>query len=490
MPLVPPASDGVQKVRGEAPRLPFLRPCDLGRAHAVECQEELREIVVLELVHEVAQTVAEPVPVCVADEQRQRPLTGDAPLVGEREHRSVKRARLEEAPPGGGVLAQLVDDQVAPARVDPPDPERGDAQEVVREAVDEFPRWPAQASGVVATDRGRELPLVDEARRRVKQGDEQLAVLRFQRPKRRPHRVGRRRQLPLEVIPNTLWSILERDLRQRLEPVGDKAADPLGREVRMLHDRQRGGPQQPASRAARAAGLRVAEQDERLLREVEVAGIDENLSRGGEMLRAALKLHPAQAGLQRRRARGPDQPVILVEHRQQATERLRPALRRIGPVFRRAERVVGHEHLPALAIEHPPQLLRAAGLVRLPAGGHLRQGEHLSDRRLAHLRRPGQHDEPMPRQYVAGAASTPVSARTPSPAPARARRPATTGHGPFPSPGTTGPATPEPTASPSVLPRSGQGSRTAPDPPTRRPSPAPRSVLVAAPRGPHPRRGS
>ena len=97
--------------------------------------------------------------------------------------------------------------------------------------------------------------------------------------------------------------------------------------------------------------LGVTEQDQRLLGQVQIAGVDQHLARRREPLRAALALDAPQACLQRRRSRGPDQPVPGVEHRQQPAQPSRPTLGRVGSVLRRPERVVGDEQLAPAAVE-------------------------------------------------------------------------------------------------------------------------------------------
>ncbi len=79
----------------------------------------------------------------------------------------MQGAGVQKAPPGSGVFAQLVDDQVAPAGVRPSDSQRGDAQKVIGETVDQLAGWSTEASGVMAADRSGELALVDQARGRV-----------------------------------------------------------------------------------------------------------------------------------------------------------------------------------------------------------------------------------------------------------------------------------------------------------------------------------
>ena len=143
-----------------------------------------------------------------------------------------------------------------------------------------------------------------------------------------------------------------------------------------------------SSRAAssRRVVLGVAEQDQRLLGQIELAGVDENLAGRGEVLRAALALDAAQPRLQRRRARGPDQPVLVVEHSQHPPELPgpaappHPARYSVEPNASSAT-----NSCRALAIERPPDLVGAGAFVRLPAVGELRERHHPRDRRLAHL---------------------------------------------------------------------------------------------------------
>ncbi len=149
--------------------------------------------------------------------------------------------------------------------------------------------------------------------------------------------------------------------------------------------------------------LDVAEQDQRLLCQIEVARVDEHLARRWEALGSALALNAPQARLQRRRPRRPDQPMTLIEHREQAPELARPVLSRIRAILGRPKRVISDEDLRAVRIERLPHLLRADTVVRLPARGELGQGDHPRDRRLAHLRRTRQDDKAVSREHVASA---------------------------------------------------------------------------------------
>jgi hypothetical protein len=79
------------------------------------------------------------------------------------------------------VFAELVDNQVAPAWMDPPDSKWGYPEEVIGEAIDQLAWRSAEASGVVASDGRGKLAFVDQPRRRVEQGDQQLAVLSLER---------------------------------------------------------------------------------------------------------------------------------------------------------------------------------------------------------------------------------------------------------------------------------------------------------------------
>jgi hypothetical protein len=92
----------------------------------------------------------------------------------------------------------------------------------------------------------------------------------------------------------------------------------------------------------------------------------------------------------------PDQPVPVVHRTQHAVELERPPLGRLGAVLGGPEGVVGDEQLRPVAREEPPQLLGMQALVRLPALGQLGKRDGASDRRLAHLRRPGDHREAVP----------------------------------------------------------------------------------------------
>jgi hypothetical protein len=90
-----------------------------GRRHGVE---EPGVAARVELAAEEADAVAERVPVRVCDEQRQQPLAPRAPGAGQRQQRAVEARGGEEAPARAGVGGQLVDDEIAPARVHPGDP--------------------------------------------------------------------------------------------------------------------------------------------------------------------------------------------------------------------------------------------------------------------------------------------------------------------------------------------------------------------------------
>ena len=171
----------------------------------------------------------------------------------------------------------------------------------------------------------------------------------------------------------------------------------------MLHDRQPGGAHQPAGHAPGAVVLGVPEQDQRLVGEIQVAGIDEHLARCRELLRAALALNPPQPRLQRRGPGRPDQPVLRIQHLEQPPEPPGPTLRRVRAVLRGPEGVIGDEELAPLSTEHAPHLLGVVALVRLPPVGQVREPEHLRDRGLAHLGRAGEDDEPVPSEHIPGA---------------------------------------------------------------------------------------
>ncbi|MBV9684159.1 MAG: hypothetical protein JO046_20375 [Solirubrobacterales bacterium] len=89
---------------------------------------------------------------------------------------------------------------------------------------------------------------------------------------------------------------------QLVEPFGDESPNPLGREVRVLHDRHAGRAQHGARRLVGIAVLGVAKQDHRLLREVEFARINQNLARRRKVLSAALALDTPKPRLERCRA--------------------------------------------------------------------------------------------------------------------------------------------------------------------------------------------
>ena len=64
-----------------------------------------------------------------------------------------------------------------------------------------------------------------------------------------------------------------------LDPVGDQTADSLGREMRMLDDRQPPSTHELTGRGRSLARLDVAIQNQRLLRQIEIAGIHEHVPR-------------------------------------------------------------------------------------------------------------------------------------------------------------------------------------------------------------------
>jgi hypothetical protein len=110
-----------------------------------------------------------------------------------------------------------------------------------------------------------------------------------------------------------------------------------------------------------------------------------------------------QPGLQGRRARGPDQPVTIVERAQEAIHLARPALRGIRAVLGGTEGVVGDEHLRPPGFEGPPDFVGGRALMCLPARRHLGQRDHPGGRRLAHLGRPGEDGEMVLVQHGQGA---------------------------------------------------------------------------------------
>ena len=156
------------------------------------------------------------------------------------------------------------------------------------------------------------------------------------------------------------------------------------------------------SRAARVGCvvLDVPEQDQRLLGEIQFARVHEHLPRGRKALGPTFALDPTQPRPQRRRPRRPDQPVVRVQRCQHARELSCPLLGGVGPVLGRPERIVGDEHLRPTAIKRAPYLLRADAVMGRPPRSELRQRDHVSDRRLAHLRRSRQHHEPVAREHV------------------------------------------------------------------------------------------
>ncbi len=187
-----------------------------------------------------------------------------------------------------------------------------------------------------------------------------------------------------------------------------------------------------ANRSTRAPVLGVTEQDQRLVREIQIAGIDEHLARRRESLRAALALDAPEARLQRRRSRGPDQPVLVVQHLEQPTEPSGPSLGRVRPVLRRPERVVGDEQLAPSAIEHAPDLVWRR-CTRAPPSRRSGARARASPRSRSCPSRAGRS---APRTDAGrarrGPARTRASARTRAPAPARA---STSKRGPTPDVG-------------------------------------------------------
>ena len=63
----------------------------------------------------------------------------------------------------------------------------------------------------------------------------------------------------------------------------------------------------------------------------------------------------------------------------------RPAFRVVRAVLRRAKRIVGHEHLVAVALVALKDILRIGALVHLPSGCQLRERDYPCDCGLAHL---------------------------------------------------------------------------------------------------------
>ena len=184
------------------------------------------------------------------------------------------------------------------------------------------------------------------------------------------------------------------------EPAADEAADPLRREVLVADDVPAVAADGIDGHLRQLCRPRVPEEDERLLLDLQVGGIDLHLGRPREPLDAVLAVDSPQSGLQGRRPRSPDEPVPLVHRAQHAVELDRPPLRRLRPVLGGPERVVGDEHLWTVAREPIPELIRPRALVELPAVAELRQADHPRDRRLAHLGRPRQYGEVKALEHV------------------------------------------------------------------------------------------
>ncbi|TML82519.1 MAG: hypothetical protein E6G07_03160 [Actinobacteria bacterium] len=92
--------------------------------------------------------------------------------------------------------------------------------------------------------------------------------------------------------------------------------------------------------------------------------------------------------------------MTLVHPRKDAIKFARPALRRVGRVLRRAEGVVGDEHLLPFALVRAKHIVGVGAFVHLPAGGELRQSDHPGDCRLPHLGRTRKDAERVPLENV------------------------------------------------------------------------------------------
>ena len=199
------------------------------------------------------------------------------------------------------------------------------------------------------------------------------------------------------------WHGFSRHGDQLVEPVGHEAPDALRCEVLVLDDRDAHVADHSPRGCARCMVLDVAEQDQRFLCQIELARVDEHLTRCREALGSALALNAPQARLQRRRPGGPNQPVALIENREHAPELARPVLSRIRAILGRPKGVISDKDLRPVRIERRPHLLRADTVVRLPARRELCQRDHPCDRRLAHLRRTRQDDETVAGEHLPSA---------------------------------------------------------------------------------------
>jgi hypothetical protein len=273
---------------------------------------------------------------------------------------------------------------------------------VVDEPVDQLAGRAGEPAVRVPAHRGGEVPLPDRPGRRVDEGDEERAVLGRERAERRRHRLRRladlrrdHRREPVVRKRGQLRQLAGRARGERCEPIRDEATDPLRRQVRVIDDLPAASAHHRDELRRKARRLRVPEEDQRLLLDGEVGGGDLYLGRLRPALDAVLAVDTPQAGAQRRGARRPEQPVALVRRAQHAVELECPAFGRVGPVLRRAERVVGDEHLRPVARVALAELLGADAFVRLPAGAERGQRNRAGDRGLPHLRRAGQHGEAM-----------------------------------------------------------------------------------------------
>ena len=132
------------------------------------------------------------------------------------------------------------------------------------------------------TVRGK-LPFVGQSRGRVEQRDQQLALLS-------PRAPGTR-SASLRLATPALAPPLAKEFTGRRRPTTSCKASSLSVTKRRMRSGVKCGcstidraAERTSLRAAlaRAAGLGVTKQDQRLLGQVQVAGVDENLSRRGE----------------------------------------------------------------------------------------------------------------------------------------------------------------------------------------------------------------
>ena len=137
--LVPRATGRAEDVDGQAVQLARLVRVVDGGKRATERKQDSGELAVLELAPQLVKPITQRVPIA------HRPISSgsvrspaDPPARDTASVTPSTRGRGQEALPGVCIVAQLVDHEVAPARVHPTDPERGDPEEVIGQPVDEL----------------------------------------------------------------------------------------------------------------------------------------------------------------------------------------------------------------------------------------------------------------------------------------------------------------------------------------------------------------